>query len=96
MLKKIAISQVRIGMCIHSVEGSWLTHSLWKTRFVIEGNEQLVRVQNCGATECWIDASQGEDLIPLQQKHGKLDGYSHTVSPFLAIESIDIFKERRH
>lgn len=62
MLKKIAISQLRTGMFVDSVEGSWLRHSLWKTRFLIKDRELLVRVQQCGATECWIDISQGDDV----------------------------------
>jgi putative nucleotidyltransferase with HDIG domain len=62
MLKKIAISQVRAGMFLESVEGSWLKHSLWKTRVLIEDEETLARVRKCGAAECWIDISQGADV----------------------------------
>lgn len=62
MLKKIAISQVRTGMFVDSVEGSWLQHSLWKTRFLIKDTEMLLRVQKSGASECWIDVSQGADV----------------------------------
>jgi putative nucleotidyltransferase with HDIG domain len=62
MLKKIAISQVRTGMYLSSVEGSWLNHSMWKVRFVINDEEALARVRNCGANECWIDVSQGVDV----------------------------------
>ena len=36
MLKKVATSEIKVGMYIHSVDGSWLGHSLWKTRFVIK------------------------------------------------------------
>jgi hypothetical protein len=57
MLKKIAISQVREGMFIESVDGPWLKHSLWKTRFLIKDAEMLARVRNCGAAECWIDVA---------------------------------------
>ena len=62
MLKKIAISQVETGMFIDSVEGSWLNHSLWKARFVINDAETLARVRACGGAECWIDTSKGSDL----------------------------------
>ncbi len=62
MLKKIAISQVRAGMFLNSVEGSWLNHSIWKSRFVINDDEMLARVRNCGAQECWIDVSLGVDV----------------------------------
>ena len=36
MLKRIPTSQVRLGMFIQSLEGSWLSHPFWKTRFVLE------------------------------------------------------------
>jgi putative nucleotidyltransferase with HDIG domain len=62
MLKKIAISQVRTGMFIESVEGPWLKHDLWKTRFLIQDEAMLARVRTCGAAECWIDVSQGDDV----------------------------------
>ncbi|MBB6096145.1 putative nucleotidyltransferase with HDIG domain [Povalibacter uvarum] len=62
MLKKIAISQVETGMYIDSVEGSWLNHSLWKARFVVNDAETLARVRQCGGSECWIDTSKGSDL----------------------------------
>lgn len=62
MLKKIAISQLKAGMFVESVEGSWLRHSLWKTRFLINDGETLTRIRTCGASECWIDVSQGDDV----------------------------------
>jgi putative nucleotidyltransferase with HDIG domain len=62
MLKKIPISQVQTGMFVETVEGSYLKHSLWKTRFLIKDEETLTRVRTCGAEECWIDVSQGKDV----------------------------------
>lgn len=62
MLKKIAISQVRTGMFIEAVDGPWLKHDLWKTRFLIKDEQMLTRVKTCGASECWIDVSQGDDV----------------------------------
>lgn len=62
MLKKIAISKVQAGMFIDSVDGPWLRHSLWKTRFLIKDEQMLARVRECGAAECWIDISQGADV----------------------------------
>lgn len=62
MLKKIAISQVQAGMFVESIEGPYLKHSLWKTRFLIKDAEMLDRVRTCGAAECWIDVAQGKDV----------------------------------
>jgi len=64
MLKKIAIEQVRRGMFVDSVEGAWMKHSLWKTKFLITDEETLQRVRSCGAAACRIDVSQGDDVAP--------------------------------
>ena len=68
MLKKIAISQVRTGMFVESIEGSWLDHALWKTHFLIKDEEMRARVRNCGAAECWIDVAQGADVEPRESR----------------------------
>ena len=62
MLKKIAVSQLRVGMHLHALEGHWLDHSLWKTRFVVKDPQELARVHGSGARECWIDVAKGLDV----------------------------------
>jgi putative nucleotidyltransferase with HDIG domain len=62
MLKKIPISQVEAGMFVHAIEGPWLDHALWKTRFLIKDDKTLATVRECGAQECWIDVAQGKDV----------------------------------
>ncbi|HVF17658.1 MAG TPA: HD-GYP domain-containing protein [Steroidobacteraceae bacterium] len=62
MLKKIQISQVEAGMFVHAIEGPWLDHALWKTRFLIKDDKTLATVRECGAQECWIDVAQGKDV----------------------------------
>jgi putative nucleotidyltransferase with HDIG domain len=62
MLKKIAVSQLRVGMHLHALEGHWLDHSLWKTRFVVKDPQDLARVRGSGAGECWIDVAKGLDV----------------------------------
>nr|WP_116809980.1 HD-GYP domain-containing protein [Steroidobacter cummioxidans] len=61
MLKKIAISEVRTGMFVASVEGPWLKHSFWKTRFLVDA-DSLARLKGSGLAECWIDTSKGLDV----------------------------------
>jgi putative nucleotidyltransferase with HDIG domain len=67
MLKKIPINAARIGMFVHSVEGPFLQHSLWKTKFLIKDEEMLARVRNCGAAEFSIDVSQGVDVARMSR-----------------------------
>ena len=62
MLKKIPIHALRIGMHLHKLEGSWMAHPFWKTRFVIESTSDLKLLQTCGLAECWIDNKLGLDV----------------------------------
>jgi putative nucleotidyltransferase with HDIG domain len=62
MLKKIDVHQLRLGMHILRLEGSWLEHPFWKTRFVLESTQDLQRLQESGVSQCWIDTRLGLDI----------------------------------
>ena len=62
MLKKIAVSDLRLGMHLHALEGSWLAHPFWRTKFVLTGEADLRAVLGSGVRECWIDSSRGVDV----------------------------------
>jgi HD-GYP domain-containing protein (c-di-GMP phosphodiesterase class II) len=62
MLKKIAVDQLRIGMHVHKLEGKWIDHPFWKTRFLLDSTADLQRVRGSGVTECWIDPGLGLDV----------------------------------
>ena len=62
MLKKIRVNQAAKGMYIQKLEGSWMDHNFWRTRLLIEDDATLALLHNCGATEVWIDISQGDDV----------------------------------
>jgi hypothetical protein len=56
MLKKITTEQVCLGMYIHGLEGSWLSHPFWKSKFVLDDPTDLralkkkVASRRCGST----------------------------------------------
>jgi len=62
MLKKIRVDQVRLGMHLHALEGAWMDHPFWKTRFVIRDQEQLRKLQESVIAEVWIDDEKGLDV----------------------------------
>jgi putative nucleotidyltransferase with HDIG domain len=62
MLKRIAMSDLRIGMYIQEFCGSWMDHPFWKAKFLLETDKDLQRIQTCGISELWIDASKGLDV----------------------------------
>jgi HD-GYP domain-containing protein (c-di-GMP phosphodiesterase class II) len=62
MLKKIPSNQLRLGMHVHALEGSWLDHPFWKTRFVLREPTELRQLLDSGVKECWINVALGGDV----------------------------------
>jgi len=62
MLKKIPIQQVQLGMYLQSMEGSWLSHPFWKTKFVLRDPADLEALLTSGVPMVWIDVSKGHDV----------------------------------
>lgn len=62
MLKKIPTQQVRLGMFLESLEGAWLSHPFWKTKFVIRDEADLQALLKSGVPAAWIDTSRGLDV----------------------------------
>ena len=62
MLKKIRVSDVRAGMFVHEICGSWMDHPFWKKAFLLEENEDLKTLKSCGVQEVWIDTDKGLDV----------------------------------
>jgi HD-GYP domain-containing protein (c-di-GMP phosphodiesterase class II) len=62
MLKKIHVTDLRLGMHLHALEGPWLDHPFWRTKFVITDEADLRAVRGSGLRECWIDSAKGLDV----------------------------------
>lgn len=62
MLKKIGVDQVRLGMHPHALEGAWIDHPFWKTRFVIADQDDLHKLRESSVREVWIDPGKGLDV----------------------------------
>lgn len=62
MLKKIPVAELRLGMHLHALEGRWIDHPFWKTRFVVRDLADLSAVQESGLRECWINVALGDDV----------------------------------
>jgi len=61
-LKKIAVARLSLGMYLVKLEGSWVDHPFWRTRFLLQDPLDLHKLQSCGVQECWIDTSRGADV----------------------------------
>lgn len=76
MLKKIKVNDVRLGMYLQEVCGSWMDHPFWKRSFKLTEDKDLNTLKNCGVDEIWIDTSKGLDIdagvVALLQKEEEL------------------------
>lgn len=62
MLKRIAVHQLRQGMFIHELCGSWMEHPFWRLKFVLKDKADLERIRASGIQELWIDTERGLDV----------------------------------
>lgn len=62
MLKKINVRDLRSGMFVHEICGSWMDHPFWKKAFLLTENEDLTALKSCGIQEVWIDTDKGLDV----------------------------------
>ena len=62
MLKKIPVEDARVGMHLHKLEGAWLKHPFWKTKFTITDPADLDRLRESGVPHIWIDDALGLDV----------------------------------
>ncbi len=49
-------------MYLQSLEGSWLSHPFWKTKFVLSDPADLAALKASGVPAVWIDVSKGCDV----------------------------------
>lgn len=69
MLKKIPTADARLGMYLQAMEGAWLSHPFWKTKFVLTDPADLAALRASGVPAVWIDVSKGSDVaVPEVQR----------------------------
>lgn len=62
MLKRIAVSDVQLGMFIQELGGSWMEHPFWQTKFLLSSPRDLERLRSSLVREVWIDVARGLDV----------------------------------
>ena len=61
VLKRIAVTELCLGMYIHKFCGSWVDHSFWKPSFLLKSESELQRILASNLSELWIDTDKGGD-----------------------------------
>jgi len=62
MLKRIHVEQLRLGMHVHELCGSWMDHPFWRGAFLLDNPHDLKTILSTGIKEVWIDTSRGLDV----------------------------------
>lgn len=64
MLKRIGRNQLRLGMFIERIEGSWLNNPFWRRRFLLTDADDLARLYRSEIGVIVIDESRGTHAPP--------------------------------
>ena len=62
MIKKVPVSQLCVGVYVHDLGGSFLEHSFWRSRFLIQNERKLKKLQASKLEWVLIDTSRGVDV----------------------------------
>lgn len=100
MLKTISVHQVRMGMFIYSLKGSWIDHPFWKKAFKLEDEDDLNKLHSSGVKEVIIDTSKGRDVaaekpIEIIEESPEV-GQANPVAVVQQIKRTSIDEERVH
>jgi putative nucleotidyltransferase with HDIG domain len=63
MIKKIATSELLVGMYIHELCGNWIDHPFWKERFLLSDPQDILRIQRSAIGQVMIDTGKGRDIV---------------------------------
>lgn len=59
MLIRIHVEQLRLGMHVHELCGSWMDHPFWRGAFLLNNPKDLKTILATGIKEVWIDDAKG-------------------------------------
>ncbi|WP_155645838.1 DUF3391 domain-containing protein, partial [Erythrobacter donghaensis] len=55
MLQHIKPDRVELGMFVHGFVGSWFDHPFWRKKFVIEDEDDLVKIRESKVEAVIVD-----------------------------------------
>jgi len=77
MIKKIKISDLRVGMFIHDFNCRWIDHPFFKSNIKVSDDDMLRKVMNAGISELYIDTDNGLDVAGITSREEE----SRSISP---------------
>jgi putative nucleotidyltransferase with HDIG domain len=62
MLKKIALSKLRLGMYLHEVCGTWANNPFWRSSFLLNDPKDISTILGSSVKEVIVDTDKGIDV----------------------------------
>jgi putative nucleotidyltransferase with HDIG domain len=104
MLLRINVKQLRLGMFVHELCGSWMDHPFWRGAFLLDSPKDLKTILSTGIKDVWIDDAKG---LGIQKDAGEPEGVSEQVvaeeveatlaqaitTPDIVVERVNIAQE---
>ena len=90
MLKKIPVSELRLGMFIDSFCGSWMEHPFWKDKLLLKTPKDLERILGRSIGELWIDTSKGLDIEADHPQQSESQAHAESEAQLHAASSVHI------
>ncbi len=59
-IKRIPLSELRLGMYIHKLDGDWFQHPFWRGRFLLARWQDLENMRAAGISNIWIDTARSQ------------------------------------
>jgi putative nucleotidyltransferase with HDIG domain len=64
MLVRVLVEEIRLGMFIHALEGSWFDHPNWPAKFLLDNEADLAKLRASSIAAVIIDDSKGLGRAP--------------------------------
>jgi len=74
MIKRIPVSQLRLGMFVHDIQSRWIKHPFLFNSFFLDSEKKLQMLLDSGITEVDIDTDKGVDAAPPRSDSGHRAG----------------------
>ncbi len=97
MLIRIHVKQLRLGMFVHELCGSWMDHPFWRGAFLLDNPHDLKTILSTGLKEVWIDDAKGlgieggEDKQAIAAEVETTLAQADTASP--VVQRVDVVQE---
>ena len=85
MLRRIPTTELRLGMFITELCGSWIDHPFWKKRFLLQDERDLRRLLDSGVAEVVIDTTRGLDTAVANAEATAPTPAAPTAEPAMAV-----------